>query len=228
MDWFTPDNQSYLSDNDIDLGSGNPVLLPDQTAGPVAHLLVAIGKQGIVYLINRDDMGNFQPGSNQVVQSFTGSPSGFYGTPAFWQNNLYFAGSLDNTGSGDYLKLFSFNPSTGQFDTAPASQSAHYFNFPGASPSVSSQGASNGIVWAIDASAYGYANPNADGTELLSGACAAVVRRAGSPVCLRRWQSVDRILGQCDGSQQSRPGGQRCEVRSADCRQRQGVRQHAH
>ena len=161
VDWFTPDNQSYLSDYDIDLGSGNPVLLPDQTAGPVANLLVVIGKQGIVYLINRDDMGNFQPGSNQVVQSFTGSPSGFYGTPAFWQNDLYFAGSLDHTGSGDFLKLFTFNPSTGQFDAAPASQSAHYYNFPGASPSVSSQGASNGLVWAIDASAYGYANQNA-------------------------------------------------------------------
>ena len=161
VDWFTPDDQSYLANNDIDLGSGNPVLLPDQTSGPVPNLLVAIGKQGIVYLINRNDMGNFQPGSNQIVQSFTGSPSGFYGTPAFWQNGLYFAGSLDNTGSGDYLKLFTFNPSTGQFDTTPASRSAHYYNFPGASPSISSQGASNGIVWAIDASGYGYANPNA-------------------------------------------------------------------
>ena len=161
VDWFTPDDQSYLANNDVDLGSGNPVLLPDQTSGPVPNLLVALGKQGIVYLINRSDMGNFQAGSNQIVQSFTGSPSGFYGTPAFWQNGLYFAGSLDNTGSGDYLKLFTFNPSTGQFDTTPASQSAHYYNFPGASPSVSSQGALNGIVWAIDASAYGYANPNA-------------------------------------------------------------------
>ena len=160
VDWFTPDNQSYLSSNDVDLGSGDAVLLPDQTSGPVLHLLVAIGKQGIVYLIDRDNMGHFQTGSNQIVQSFTGSPSGFYGTPAFWQNGLYFAGSLDNTGSGDYLKFFSFNASTGQFDTAPASQSAHYYNFPGASPSVSSQGASHGLVWAIDASAYGYANPN--------------------------------------------------------------------
>jgi hypothetical protein len=166
VDWFTPDDQSYLANNDIDLGSGNPVLLPDQTSGPVPNLVVAIGKQGIVYLINRNDMGNFQSSSNQIVQSFTGSPSGFYGTPAFWQNGLYFAGSLDNTGSGDYLKLFTFNSSTGQFDTTPASQSAHYYNFPGASPSVSSQGASNGIVWAIDASAYGYANPNA-GTNCL-------------------------------------------------------------
>jgi hypothetical protein len=122
---------------------------------------VAIGKQGIVYLIDRDNMGHFQPGNNQIVQSFTGSTSGFYGTPAFWQNSLNFAGILDNTGSGDYLKQFSLNSSTGQFETTPASESSHYYNFPGASPSVSSQGASNGIVWAIDASAYGYANPNA-------------------------------------------------------------------
>jgi IPT/TIG domain len=165
VDSFTPDDQSLLASNDIDLGSGNAVLLPDQTAGPVPHLLVAIGKQGIVYLVDRDNMGHFQPSSNQIVQSFTGSPSGFYGTPAFWQNGLYFAGSLDNTGSGDYLKLFSFNPSTGQFDASPASQSSHYFNFPGASPSISSQGAANGLAWAIDASAYGYANPNAGGAN---------------------------------------------------------------
>jgi hypothetical protein len=161
VDWFTPDNQSYLADNDVDLGSGDGVLLPDQTTGPVLHLLVEIGKQGIVYLINRDNMGHFESGTNQIVQGFTGSTSGFYGTPAFWQNGLYFAGSLDNQGAGDYLKLFTFNSSTGLFDTAPASLSAHYYNFPGASPSISSQGASNGIVWALDESAYGFANPNA-------------------------------------------------------------------
>jgi hypothetical protein len=166
VDWFTPDDQSCLASSDTDLGAGDPVLLPDQTSGPVLHLLVQMGKEGVVYLIDRDNMGHLQSnncqGTNsEIVQTFVGSPSGFYGTPAFWQNTLYFAGSLDNTGSGDYLKLFSFNPSTGQFGTNPASESSHYYNFPGASPSVSSQGASNGIVWAIDASAYGYANPNA-------------------------------------------------------------------
>jgi hypothetical protein len=133
----------------------------------VTHLLVQIGKEGVVYLINRDNMGglqanNCQGTNSQIVQTFVGSTSGFYGTPAFWQDSLYFAGSLDNTGSGDYLKMFSFDPASGTFATAPASQSVHFYNFPGASPSVSSQGSSNGIVWAIDASAYGYANPNAD------------------------------------------------------------------
>jgi hypothetical protein len=129
---------------------------------------VEIGKEGIVYLVDRDNMGMLQANdcsglNSQIVQSFVGSSSGFYGTPAFWQNNLYFGGSLDQTGWGDYLKMFSFNPATGTFDTAPSSQSAQLFNFPGASPSISSRGPSNGIVWAIDASAYGFANPNADG-----------------------------------------------------------------
>jgi hypothetical protein len=163
VDWFTPDNQSSLNGGDVDLGSGEPIVLPDQTSGPVPHLLVQIGKEGVVYLINRDSMGQYSTGTNNIVQTFTGSPSGFYGTPAFWQNALYFAGSLDATGLGDNLKMFSFDPSTGTFSTTPASQSSHYFNFPGASPSISSQGSSNGLVWAIDASAYGYANPNANG-----------------------------------------------------------------
>jgi len=168
-DYFTPEDQSCLYNTDTDLGAGGPVLLPDQsTSGLPQHLVVEIGKEGVVYLINRDSMGNYEaPPANsqctdtnsQIVQTFQGSPSGFYGTPAFWQNNLYLAGSLDG-GSGDYLKAFSFDPSTGQFNSSWTSESAHYYNFPGASPSISSQGTSNGILWAIDESAYGYANQN--------------------------------------------------------------------
>ena len=167
-DWFTPTDESCLANTDTDLGAGNPVLLPDQTSGPFPHLLVEMGKEGVVYLINRDNMGQLLVNdcsavNAQIPQVFVGSPSGFYGTPAFWQNNLYFAGSHDNTGSGDYLRMFTFDSTTGTFSTAAVSESTHYFNFPGASPSISAQGSSNGIVWAIDASTYGYADPNADG-----------------------------------------------------------------
>ncbi len=168
-DYFTPEDQSCLYNSDIDLGAGGPVLLPDQNApGLPQYLLVQIGKEGVVYLVNRDNMGNYQaPPSNspctdtnsQIVQTFEGSPSGFYGTPAFWQNSLYLAGSTDG-GSGDYLKVFSFDPTTEQFNPNWTSESAHYYNFPASSPSVSSQGTSNGIVWEIDESAYGYANQN--------------------------------------------------------------------
>jgi hypothetical protein len=152
--WFTPYDELNLENNDTDLGSGGVVLLPDQTSAPT-HLLVEIGKEGVVYLVDRDNMGQFQAANNsQIVQSF--SASGLWGTPAFWQNGLYTAGA------GDNLKLFSFTAgSPGQFATNPSSHSAEVFNFPDASPSISSQGASNGIAWAIDASLYGYASPNA-------------------------------------------------------------------
>src|SRR5208282_6513669 len=75
----------------------------------------------------------------------------------FWQNNLYFAGA------GDVLRQFTFDPSTGLFNPSSSSQSSENFGFPDVSPSVSSEGANNGIVWGIDAGLYGYASPNAAG-----------------------------------------------------------------
>lgn len=155
-DYFTPDDQQNLANYDADLGSGAVVLLPDQTTGPVLHLLAEVGKEGVVYLVDRDNMGQFQANNNnQIVQSFNGPSSGMWGTPAFWQNGLYVGGQTDT------LKQFTFDPSTGQFNPSPASQSPEVFGYPGDSPSVSSQGASNGIVWAIDAGAYGQPAPHA-------------------------------------------------------------------
>jgi hypothetical protein len=148
VDWFTPDNQQQLADEDADLGSGAIVLMPDQTVGPT-HVLVEVGKGGVAYLVNRDGMGNYQANNNsQIRQSFNVGP-GMWGTPALWNNGLYFAQQNDS------LKLFSFDPSTGFFNTAVSSQSTATFGYPGASPSVSSSGTSNGIVWIIDAGQYG-------------------------------------------------------------------------
>ena len=159
--WFTPYDQLTLAQNDTDLGSGGVVLLPDQTsgAGPV-HLLTQVGKEGVVYLMDRDNMGQYNPTDNsQIVQSFPGPAYGLWGTPALWQNNLYIGGQ------GDSLKHFTFDPSTGMFNpTTPASQSPEAFGYTGDTPSVSSQGALNGIVWTIDSSLYGYASPNASVT----------------------------------------------------------------
>jgi hypothetical protein len=153
--WFSPDDEVNLEQDDTDLGSGAPVLFPDQTVG-IAHLLVQLGKDGVIYLINRDNMGSWNAGLNQVVQNFQAT-TGFWGTPALWQNSLYFAGA------GDVLKQFTFDPNT-NFNTSPSSSSSGQpFGFPDISPSVSSQGANNGIVWGIDAGLYGYASPNAGG-----------------------------------------------------------------
>lgn len=158
--YFTPDDQAFLEKVDGDLGSGAAILLPDQNsgAGP-RHLLAQTGKEGVVYLIDRDNMGQFNPSSNdQIVQSFPGLPpgNGLWGTPAWWQNNIYLGGQYDP------IMQFTFDPATELFNPAVASQSAEFFAFPGVTPSVSSRGASQGLVWAIDEGLYGYAvnNPN--------------------------------------------------------------------
>jgi hypothetical protein len=155
--WFTPYDQLTLARNDTDLGSGGAVLFPDQTLGSgPTHLLVQVGKEGVIYLIDRDDMGQYNPTNNsQIRQSFSGPAYGLWGTPALWHNNLYVGGQRDT------LKQFTFNPASELFNESVASQSRKVFNYPGTTPSVSSLGPSHGIVWAIDATFYGYANPNA-------------------------------------------------------------------
>ena len=149
--WFTPYDQANLSSNDTDLGSGAIVLLPDQAnVGLPTNLLVQTGKEGTVYLVDRDNMGGFNSGGNsQIRQTFAGPVNGLWGTPALWQDNFY------TGGQGDSIRQFTFLPSTELFNSATSSQSAQNFGYPGTTPSVSSQGASNGILWAIDASQYG-------------------------------------------------------------------------
>lgn len=146
-DWFTPFNQDMLNIQDLDLGSSGVVVLPDQTSSP-KHLLLAAGKQGQVYLLNRDAMGSYCngcPSDTNTVQNFPVSM--VWGTPAFWQNRMFYGGT------GDHLTAFGF--SAGKFTTTPSSQSSATFQFPGPTPAVSSQGASAGIVWAADVSTYG-------------------------------------------------------------------------
>jgi hypothetical protein len=156
VDFFTPDDEACLASGDVDLGAGAPVLLPDQASpGVPPHLMAHIGKEGWVYLINRDSMGQIEKddcsGSNtQIAQIFAGA-GGMWGAPAFWQNGLYYAGY------GNPLTMYSFNTTTGLFNPSPASQSNNRFSFPTVTPSISSQGATNGIAWAVDASLFGWA-----------------------------------------------------------------------
>ena len=147
-DYFTPHNQAALTSGDLDFGSANPVLLPDQ-AGPVAHELIASGKPGILYLVNRDDMGHYQKGSDsQIVQSVPAFPntsgitSGIFVSPAVWNGNVYV------TGIGGTVK--SFTLSDGKLSTSPAFQTVKQFDWPGATVSISSNGATAGIAWVLD------------------------------------------------------------------------------
>jgi hypothetical protein len=153
--WFTPFDQLMLEQNDTDLGSGAPVLFPDFTSTTLPkHLLVEVGKEGVAYLINRDSMGQYNPSNNdQIVQSFS-EGAGLWGTPALWHNNLYVGGA------GDSLRQFIFDPATELFNPSVSSLTSQAFGYTGTTPSVSSRAGSNGIVWTLDISLYGYASPN--------------------------------------------------------------------
>lgn len=163
-DYFTPFNQANLASNDVDLGAGGVVLLPDQTTG-LPHLLLAGGKQGLMYLVDRDNMGEFTVGTDNVVQEIQ-ADNGSWTTPAFWQNNMYIAGSGDS-GSCDLLKAYPFSAATDSFAAAPTSSTSYCFPFPGATPSISSSGTSNGIVWAMDVHCYTTAQSPCSGPALL-------------------------------------------------------------
>ncbi len=149
-DYFTPFNQQSLSGGDIDIGSAGFTLLPDQP-GPFPHLGVTAGKEGKIYLLNRDNLGKFHSGSDsQIVQSIPdalGGPtltnSRNFSTATYWQGNVYFIGNQD------VIKQFTLT--NGLLTSSPVSMGTHIYGFPGANMSVSANGSANGIVWAIEA-----------------------------------------------------------------------------
>lgn len=146
QDWFTPTVEGTLDSQDLDLGAGGAVVLVDLPSSSVPHVLIGGGKgtnaQGQIYVVNRDNMGQLNA-TDQVVQEL--SLGGMiYSTAAFWQSTVYIAVV------GQQLRAFPISTSTSMLSTTPGSQSAHAFGFPGATPSVSSSGTTNGIVWALD------------------------------------------------------------------------------
>ena len=145
-DYFAAYNLQSESDADQDLGSGGAMLLPDQTdaGGVVRHLAVGAGKDTNIYVVNRDNMGKFNASSNNAVyQEIPDALSGgAWSMAALFNNTVYYAGV------GDHLK--SFPIANALLATTPAAESANTFGYPGATPSVSSNGSQNGIVWAIE------------------------------------------------------------------------------
>jgi uncharacterized repeat protein (TIGR03806 family) len=147
VDFFTPFNQDWLSSVDGDLGSGAALILPDSAGSPVhRRLLVAAGKEGSVYLLDRDNLGHFNPvDDSQIVQKIPGAVlGGPYGSPAFFNNTIYYLGR------NDVLKAFQIT--NGVINPIPVNQASTSFGPPGATPCISANGTKNGIVWAVQAS----------------------------------------------------------------------------
>jgi len=147
VDYFNAHNTSAQSGRDEDLGSGGALVLPDRTdiSGNLRQLAVGAGKDRRIYVVNRNDMGKFnRQGDNAIYQKIDDALAGAeFAMPAYFNNTVYF-GAV-----GDSLKAFPI--ANAKLAAKPESMSAATFAYPGATPSISAHGTSNGIVWAVEA-----------------------------------------------------------------------------
>ncbi len=153
LDYFTPDDNFTLAANDVDLGSGSNILVPNNTSS-TPHETIGGGKDGNIFVVNRDNMGGYNPppvDTNKVIQTVqTGTQqyNNIFSTPVYWNGSIYYHCNQD------VLRAFSWNASTGLLSTSATSKATPVYGMHGATASLSSNGAANGIVWDIDNSAY--------------------------------------------------------------------------
>jgi hypothetical protein len=145
-DYFNMYNTAQESDADEDLGSGGAMVLPDlfDNNGQVHHLAVGAGKDANIYVVDRDNMGKFNPNNNNAIYQELASalPLGVWANPAYFNNTVYY-GSVASP-----LKAFPI--SNAMLESSPSSQTYNTFGYPGTSPAVSANGTSSGIVWAVE------------------------------------------------------------------------------
>ena len=156
VDEFTPFNYQILNDHDWDQGSGGLLMPPDQP-GAYPHMLITGGKEGRIVVLNRDSLGGFASGAAyntnalQDISNVVPQAKGFWSTPAYWNGNVYF------WAENNVPMLFKLNG--GVMDSQPASQSTITSAFPDPTFSISSDGAQNGIAWAVRADQFNTKGP---------------------------------------------------------------------
>jgi hypothetical protein len=144
-DFFEPYNTVAESNADEDLGSGGALVLPDLTdsSGNVHHLAVGAGKDQIIYVVNRDNMGKFNSqNDNAIYQQISGAINGVYSMPAYFNNTIYYGPISD--------KLKAFTITNAKLATSATAQSTNAFPYPGTTPAISASGTANGIVWDVE------------------------------------------------------------------------------
>jgi hypothetical protein len=143
-DYFTPYNQEYLNKTDADLGSGGPVLLPEQP-GPHSHLVLIGGKGATLYLVDCDHMGKFHPNDDSYAVQTIRVAADLTGAPGYWNGHVFVQSS------GDVLKDYALKD--GRLSAQPVAQDS-VKSVSGATPSISSDGANDGIVWLIESKGW--------------------------------------------------------------------------
>jgi hypothetical protein len=144
-DYFEMKNEKQENSTDTDLGSGGALVLPDLNdgAGKTWHLAVGAGKDGNIYVVNRDSMGKFSSTANKIYQEVPNAlAGGVWAMPAYFNNTIYY-GSVGSP-------ILAFQISKAKLDAGPTAQTSNPFAYPGTTPSISANKAQNGIVWATE------------------------------------------------------------------------------
>ena len=144
-DYFEMYNGPTESEDDTDLGSGGAILLPDlkDSSGNTWQLAAGAGKDGNLYLVNRNHMGKYSSSANNIYQELDGVlPGGIWSMPAYFNLHLYYG----PVGS----PIYAFEFKDAKLKTSPVAQTSNAFEYPGATPSISSNGEQNAIVWAAE------------------------------------------------------------------------------
>jgi hypothetical protein len=144
-DYFATFDTVSQSNADSDLGSGGAMVFPDLVDGNGAtrHLAVGAGKDGHMYVVDRDAMGKWNSSSNLNYQDISGAlGGGVFSMPAFFNNTLYYGASG--------AKLKAFPVAAARVASTPSSSSGISFAYPGTTPGISASGTTNGIVWAVE------------------------------------------------------------------------------
>jgi len=144
-DYFEMDNQASENNSDVDLGSGGALVLPDLTdgSGNTVHLAVGAGKDSNLYVVNRDSMGKFTSNNSTIYQELPGQlPGGVFAMPAYFNGTVYY-GSVGNP-------IQAFTITNAKLSSSATAHTANSFGYPGATPGISANGTSNGIVWAVE------------------------------------------------------------------------------
>ncbi len=148
LDYFSPSVQTTLNAGDLDLGAGGVLLLPDQS-GAHPHEMVSAGKNGTIYLVDRDNMGQFNTNADQIVESVVnifpnnlGNEGGNFCSPVYFNGNVYFSPVQES--------VQAFQLSNGLLSTNPTSSSSEQYNGRGGTMAISANGNSNAILWVLE------------------------------------------------------------------------------
>jgi hypothetical protein len=142
-DYFTPFNADQLDRDDNDLGSGGPMLLPDQP-GPHPHLALIGGKAPLMYVVDRDRMGHYQASENRHAVQTIPTRGGIFGSMAYWNRHVYVVSDGDN--------LRDYEVSNGTLKYVAASSFSLHDH--AATPAVSANGGKEGIVWVVSSKGW--------------------------------------------------------------------------